>query len=260
MRRNFTYLLSTFVFSFLYATAAIFSIYASANNVFIEADLQRQFPDTERVQLSADSTFMALSRPRMTGYQKGTVVLIADINEHAASPKYINYLRLNLTELGWNTLSIMPPAIASFDPSSIDSYQQQLQQRTAAAITYASREPGAIVIIAQGSSAAIINQLYAEQQLPNVMALIIVGAYLPELALNKQLAEAIAAHTIPVLDINNSLDNRFVLTQLKQRQQLVKKNFKAIYRQRLITGSGYDASSQDWVLQEIYGWLVSIGL
>jgi hypothetical protein len=256
MRRQFYY----FQLSLFTCLAALFSISISANSAIIEADLKRQFPQPEPVQLNAESAFLALALPRLTGYQKGSVILIADHNEHAASPKYINYLRFNLTELGWNTLSIMPPAISYFDANSIKTYQQQLQQRTASAIKHVSADPGAIIIIAQGSSAAIINQLYAAQQLTTATALIILGTYLPNTELNQQLAQAIASHAVPTLDITNSLDNSFALSQLSLRRQLVEKNFKAIYRQRLITGSGYDASSQSWVLQEIYGWLASLGL
>ncbi|WNO62138.1 DUF3530 family protein [Rheinheimera sp. MMS21-TC3] len=256
MRRTFHY----FICSLLYFFSISIPVVFAANTAYIAADFERQFPTEERVELSAESAFMALFLPRVTGFQQGTVILIADANEHAASPKYINYLRKHLTELGWNTLSIMPPPISLFDTNSLNSYQQQLQQRTATAINYAKREPGAIVIISQGSSAAIINQLYAQQQLTTPAALIILGTYSPVPELNKQFAQAIASHAVPVLDISNSADNEWGLSQLKQRQQQVEKNFKAVYRQRLIAGSGYSESNQSWVLQEIYGWLVSIGL
>lgn len=256
MRCAFCY----FIFSLFFTITASTSVAFAATAAFITADLERSFPSAERIKLSADTDFTALFLPRVTGFQQGTVILVADANEHAASPKYINYLRKNLTELGWNTLSIMPPAISLLDEDNFSTYQQQLKQRTAVAISYASREPGAIVIIGQGSSAAIINQLYAQQQLATTAALIILGSYIPDFELNKALAQAIASHAVPVLDISNSEDNEWVLSQLKQRQQQVAKNFKAIYRQRLITGSSYDEQNQSWVLQEIYGWLLSLGL
>lgn len=249
-----------FVLQLLFSLTVFLSNASFASSLFIEADLQRHFPEHEQVQLGQDPTFLALKRPYQTGFQKGTVVLVPDLYEHAASAKYINFLRLSLPELGWNTLSIMPPVINLFDPVSVDLYQKQVKQRTQSAINEAQQAPGAVLIIAQGTSAAIINQLYANQQLTEVSALIILGAYLPDVTLNNQQAQAIASHAIPTLDITSSLDNHFALSQLKQRQQLVDKLFKAIYRQRLITGSGYETDNQYWVLQEIYGWLTSIGL
>jgi hypothetical protein len=256
MRRNSPYLIIRVLipFALLYANSI------NATDRFVESDFQRQFPQPQLVTLNSEPAFMALSLPRLTGYAKGSVILISDHNEHAASPKYIQYLRVHLTELGWNTLSIMPPAIAHFNPNKLSNYQQQLKQRIATAMNHINADDGAIVIIAQGSSAGIINQLYAEQQLTTATALIMLGAYLPDYALNQQLAQAIASHAVPTLDISNSFDNSLALSQLKQRQQLANKSFKASYRQRLITGSAYNASNQSWVLQEIYGWLVFIGL
>lgn len=226
------------------------------------ADLTRQLPAEEIRMLEAQQAFLVLQRQSLTAANKGTVILIPDGNEHAASAKHIDSLRQHLNEYGWNTLSVMPPVAATLlqTTDSLQQYQTALQQRVSAAAQLASQQPGSIIVIAQGNSAAALNHLYAEGKLAEPAALILLGAYLPDEQLNRELATAIASHQVPTLDINLAQDNRFVTSQLKLRQQLANKLFKPVYRQRLLNGSGYNNDMQLWVLQEIYGWLTSVGL
>ncbi|MBU1308162.1 MAG: alpha/beta hydrolase family protein [Gammaproteobacteria bacterium] len=226
------------------------------------ADLTRQLPAEEIRMLGSQSPFMVLQRNSLTAATKGTVILVADGNEHAASAKQIDILRQHLNEYGWNTLSVMPPPSEDLLHTSeaLQQYQSALQQRLSAAAELASQQAGSIIVIAQGNSAAALNHLYAAGQLTEPAALVLLGAYLPDEQLNKALATAIASHQVPTLDINLQYDNRFVVSQLKLRRQLANKLFKPVYRQRLLSGSGYNNDMQLWVLQEIYGWLTSVGL
>ena len=229
----------------------------------LTADLNRQMPQYEQHQLTVDGQpFLLLTRDRMTSYSKGTAILVPDWSEHAASPKHIDNLRQKLTDYGWNTLAIMPPA-AEFnaqDAQTLQQYSNALQARMQATLQLAQQNAGVVIVIAQGASAAALNSLYAAEQLPQPAALIILGAYLPEPALNRAFADALASHQVPTLDISHQQDNRHVIQQLKLRRQLVDKQLKAVYRQRLLTGSGYNNELQQWVFQEIYGWLSSVGL
>lgn len=247
----------------------IFSIPASsyANDLTPEqaltADLNRQLPDYERVEQSVNGgTFLLLQRESMTSFTKGTAVLVPDWSQHAASPKHINHLRQQLTDYGWHTLAVMPPSYPEhpLTEDSLQQYQLNLKERMEAAQQLADQQPGVSVVIAQGSSAAVLNRLYADKQLQEPAAFIMLGAYLPDQELNRQLAKAMASHQIPTLDITHQYDNGNTSSQLKLRRQLAKKQLKAIYRQRQIIGSGYQNDEQEWVLQEIYGWLTSVGL
>ncbi|GAB2917907.1 DUF3530 family protein [Rheinheimera gaetbuli] len=226
------------------------------------ADLTRQLPAEEIRMLEAQQPFLVLQRQSLTAATKGTVILIPDGNEHAASAKHIDSLRQYLNEYGWNTLSVMPPAteVLLQTTEALQQYQTALQQRVSAASQLASQQVGSVIVIAQGNSAAAVNHLYVAGQLAEPAALILLGAYLPDEQLNRQLATAIASHQVPTLDINLAHDNRFVISQLKLRQQMANKMFKPVYRQRLLNGSGYNDDTQLWVLHEIYGWLTSVGL
>lgn len=226
------------------------------------ADLIRQLPADEILQLSAQQQdFTILQRDSMTSYTKGTAILLPDGSEHPASPKHINMLRQQLTDYGWYTLALMPPPLPTeLAADSLPDYQQALQERLNAALQQAQQHSGVTIIIAQGSSAALLNQLYAAEQLPEPAAFIMLGAYLPDMRLNREFAKALATHQVPTLDISSQQDNSMVTSQLGYRRQLVNKHLKAVYRQRLVNGSGYNADTQQWVFQEIYGWLSSVGL
>ncbi|MBU2114668.1 MAG: alpha/beta hydrolase family protein [Gammaproteobacteria bacterium] len=225
-------------------------------------DLKRQLPAAEISQIDATEPVLLLQRPAMTASRKGTVILLADSAEHAASPKHIDNLRQQLNDYGWDTLSVMPPdaAMLTGDSDAIQQFQTAVMQRISAAQQQARQQSGSVVVIAQGNSAAVLNQLYVAEQLAEPEALILLGAYLPDPQLNIELAKAIASHQIPTLDINHQYDNRFVNAQLALRQKWVNKQLKPVYRQRQIIGSGLHQEVQQWVLHEIYGWLTSIGL
>ncbi|MEH8019736.1 DUF3530 family protein [Rheinheimera metallidurans] len=227
------------------------------------ADIIRQLPADEVVALNIDEqqTFMSLQRETLTSYTKGTAILLPDGNEHAASSKHIDLLRQQLNSYGWYTLAIMPPTLpVELNEKSLDSYQQALLQRLNAAQKQAQLHSGVTIIIAQGTSAALLNQLFSTNQLAEPAAFIMLGAFLPEATLNRNIAKALATHQVPTLDISSQQDNAMVTSQLKLRRQLANKHLKALYRQRLVNGSGYNADVQQWVFQEIYGWLGSVGL
>lgn len=226
------------------------------------ADLLRQFPADEILQLTAQQQeFVLLQRENMTSYTKGTVILLPDASEHPASPKYINLLRQQLTDYGWYTLALMPPSLpVELTADTLQTYRQSLRERLTAAQQQAQQHSGVTIVIAQGSSAALLNQLYADAQVNEPAAFIMLGAYLPEISFNRDFAKALATHQVPTLDISTGQDNKMVISQLRYRKQLANKHLKAVYRQRLINGSGYNADTQQWVFQEIYGWLSSVGL
>ncbi|MBZ9612257.1 DUF3530 family protein [Rheinheimera maricola] len=229
----------------------------------LTSDLNHRIPQEEQRELTVDGQpFLLLRRDRMTSFNKGTAILVPDWAEHAASPKHIDNLRQKLADFGWNTFALMPPAteFSQADAQTLEQYGSALKARMQATLQLAQQNSGVVIVIAQGASAATLNALYAAEQLPEPAALIILGAYLPEPALNREFANALASHQVPTLDISHPQDNRHVTQQLKLRRQLVEKQLKAVYRQRLIVGSGYNSEIQQWVFQEIYGWLISVGL
>lgn len=222
-----------------------------------KADLSWQLPADEITELLAgDKSFLALKRAAFTAKVKGTILFIPDWSQHATSPKYLNLLRKEFNDYGWDTLAIaVPDAPYNDDMPSLDSYKEQLQQRIAVAMTSAMTENSTVVIVAQGSSAALISQLYADKKLQEAQSLILLEAYLPQPDQQRSLPLAIAKQQVPTLDMMQERGNSQIAAQWQLRKQLAKQQQKLMYRQREISGLIAQAETQQRVFKEIQGWL-----
>jgi hypothetical protein len=222
-----------------------------------KSDLTWQLPAEEITELLAgDTSFLALKRAAFTAKAKGTILLIPDWSQHAASPNYLNLLRKEFNDYGWHTLAIAVPD-APFEPdnTALDGYKKQLQQRIEVAMSMALTENSTVIVVAQGSSAALISQLYADKKLQEPRSLILLEAYLPQPEQQRSLALAIAKQQIPTLDLMQQQGNQQVAAQWQLRKQLAKQQQKLLYRQREISGLIAQSETQQRVFKEIYGWL-----
>jgi len=224
-------------------------------------DLQLQIEPVEIKPLQAgEQTFTVLEKPAMTAFTKGTVILVPDWSQHPASPRMINLLRQQLVDYGWNTMAMMvPEPISETTAETMLTYQSELLARLKAVMKSAENNTGSIIVVAQGSSGALINQLYQSGQLTPPEGLILLSAYLPDKALNQAVSLALAKHKVPTLDIQQQQDNSFVMASSQLRLQLVRKHIKEIYRQRLLPGSIDQPQNQQWVFNEVNGWLSYLG-
>ena len=252
---------------FWLSVAAVIQITAAAQEPpsiqqLWQRDVQRQFLASEVTELtSATGSFMVLQRQALTSFTKGTAIFVPDWAERPVSPDYLEPLRLQLNDYGWHTLAIMVPPPAEFSLEQDETtYQQLLAERMLAAYNEAKLQGGNIIIIAKGSNAALLNRLFISNQLESPAAFIMLGAYLADVNLNRELAGLIAQQSIPTLDISHQRDNRFANANLGLRQQLVQRNLKTNYRQRQLSGTFYNEDINAWVLKEITGWLHSSGL
>lgn len=222
-----------------------------------KADLNWQLPAEEITELSAgEKTFLALKRSAFTAKTKGTILFIPDWSQHATSPKYLNLLRKEFNDYGWDTLAIaVPDAPFNDDSASLTQYKDQLQQRIEVAMTSALTENSTVIVVAQGSSAAMISQLYADKKLQEPKSLVLLEAYLPTAEQQRSLPMAIAKQQVPTLDLMQEQGNQQVAAQWQLRKQLAKQQQKLLYRQRQINGLIAQSETQQRVFKEIYGWL-----
>lgn len=222
-----------------------------------QSDLSRQLPADEITELLAgDKSFLALKRAAFTAKVKGTILFVPDWSQHASSPKYLNLLRQDFNDYGWDTLAIaVPDAPLENDLPSLENYKAQLQLRVTAAMASIQAGKNAIIVVAQGSSAALISQLYADKKLLEPQSLILLEAYLPQIEQQRSLPLAIARQQVPTLDLMQEQGNQQVAAQWQLRRQLAKQQQKLLYRQREISGLIAQAETQQRVLKEIHGWL-----
>lgn len=222
-----------------------------------KTDLNWQLPAEEITELSAgEKTFLALKRSAFTAKTKGTILFIPDWSQHATSPKYLNLLRKEFNDYGWDTLAIaVPDAPLNDDSASLTQYKEQLQQRIEVAMTSALAENSTVIVVAQGSSAALVSQLYADKKLQEPKSLVLLEAYLPTAEQQRSLPMAIAKQQVPTLDLMQEQGNQHVAAQWQLRKQLAKQQQKLLYRQRQINGLIAQSETQKRVFKEIYGWL-----
>jgi len=244
------------------ALVLLFSLSAHASEpVTMEewhkADLSWQLPADEITELLVgDKSFLALKRAAFTAKVKGTILFVPDWSQHASSPKYLNLLRKDFNDYGWNTLAIaVPDAPLSDDTEGLQRYKDQLQQRVDVAMTSAMTDNSTVVIVAQGSSAALLSQLFADKKLKEPQSLVLVEAYLPAVEQQRSLPLAIAKQQVPTLDLMQEQGNNQIAGQWTLRKQLAKQQKKLLYRQREISGLIAQAETQQRVFKEIQGWL-----
>jgi hypothetical protein len=235
--------------------------------------LRNQLPDfgwhTRALQVPAlpatanDHLAVSLPPSETTSANTAASNAVASSNTETSSPATSSTATSspeNATAQGTDATS--PASASTSDDTSsgpeLLDYQRQLAEQLSYIVAQ-QRSTGATIIIAEGSSAAIVNHLIKNNKLQNVGAVILISAYIAAPKLNADAALAMAQHSVPVLDISFSSDNRFVLQQQHYRAQLARKYIKELYRQRQIVSWPQHEMEQQWVWKEIYGWLSHIG-
>ena len=235
------------------------SLVAHSAELETTSDLQRQIPAEEvNILKHLEQEFLTLELKNMTSFSKGTVVLIPDWSQHAASPRAINYLRHALIDYGWNTIAMMVPTpLPSLSNDALVAYQTDFQGRLTEVLKRAAAQPGNVIIVAQGSSGALITLMLQRKELTEPQGLVLLSAHLQDVQMNQSVALSISQHQVPTLDIMHQQDNPFVEHTSQRRLQLTRKHMKELYRQRILAGTIDDDPS--WLFKEIYGWLTFVG-
>lgn len=226
---------------------------------WIMDDLKANLPADQQLELKAgEQAFMAWQQESMAAFTKGSVIFLTDGAQHTVSRQTFGALRSDLVNFGWNTLSlVVPPYYDLNQAEDRQAYQQQLQQRVAAALTHAKQTPGAIVVVAQGSNGALINQLIEQKLIDAPQALVLLGASLLDPQANLASIKAMSKHQVPTLDIIQQSDNSSALASLQYRSQWTRKQVKDLYRQRYWPED--QSLNQQWLEKEMIGWLRYIG-
>jgi len=118
----------------------------------------------------------------------------------------------------------------------LSNYKTNLIMRYEALYQNAMSEPNNIVVIAQGTSAGVLLEYYADFPDSRIDAFISLSSYLPNTQRNKGLAQTTSLVTPALLDIYYANDNTDILMSLKNRQRWVNRNAKFDYRQRQLFG------------------------
>ncbi|WP_235591614.1 MULTISPECIES: DUF3530 family protein [Pseudoalteromonas] len=146
-------------------------------------------------------------------------------------------------------------AIEAISDEILDNYKLNLLARYKALYQTAMQEPTNIVVIAQGTSAGVLTEYYADFPQERIDAFISVSSYLPNAQRNKSLSQTTSLVTPALLDIYYASDNRDILINLKNRQRWVNRNAKFDYRQRQLFGLRDQPQQHARLTKEIDGFL-----
>jgi len=223
--------------------------------------------------LSGPDEHIILIETNATANSKGVMILLPDWQQSATSPKAINFLRTELPKQGWTTIAIQPlnkpenyPSTYANDDERIknnrevlDEYQQELAKILAVIYEKAKMYPGIIVVVSEGSNAALLNSIYQKKLLEEPMALISLSAHLDDEESIEQSALHLSQIELPVLDLFLKTDNRRIKQNLKQRKKMVNQELKSDYRQKQLFNIHTSYYPEETLIKEITGWLKYIG-
>jgi len=252
-----------------------------------DLDLRRAlFSDEYSTIKVAEQDMVLIIQENTTAISRGVAMLITDSGTSLSSQQGLAPLVKQLNDLGWVTMLVPNPASDLFLPEenilteeqqdeqlpmSIKASVSQLNQQVfdehlerlslimQASLEQAKAYPGFVLVIAQGTSAASLSQLYAENKINAPDALVVISPYWPDRKFNNQLANFLASTPMPVLDIYSQWDNSWSQASTKMRKIAAIRALKLQYRQREIIGVGLTQQPASYVSKEIYGWLSHMG-
>jgi hypothetical protein len=252
-----------------------------------ELDLRRAHFDDEYSTIKvAEQDMVIIINENVTAISRGVALLVTDNGAPISSQQGLAPLVKQLTGLGWVTMLVPSPASDLFQPAEnlaaddataeqppattkssarqlnqqiFDEHLQRLTLIMQATLERAKEYPGFVLVIAQGTSAATLSQLYAEQKVTTPDAFVVISPYWPDRKFNNQLANFLANTPMPVLDIYSKWDNSWSQASVKARKTAAIRALKLQYRQREISGVELFQQPASNVSKEIYGWLSYMG-
>jgi len=239
--------------------------------------------DKVKALLAGPDDYVTLTTENTSVNNRGVAILLPDWQQGATNPKAINFLRNQLPQEGWTTITIQPRSKPENYPSkaleiteqqkqnkaTLDDYKMKLGTMINAVIAQATELPGIVIIIAQGNHGAMLVELLDQENEQAIVttapnALILLSSYLLNShdlinETNTGFAKKLAYSEYPVLDLYLKYDHPIVLDKAKQRLDLSKKEMKVYYRQRQLNNNATGYYPEQKLLTQINSWLKSIG-
>lgn len=224
------------------------------------------------ILVGSDKYLIAINK-HTTPVNKGVMVLIPDWQQSIATPNALNQLRTDIPKYGWTTITLHPPHKPENYPSQallakeretensekIALYSKKMADIMLAVIEQAKNYPGVIIIVAEGSHAALMLDVYQQNLLAMPSALVMLSSYMPTIAENNKIAQQLALTDYPILDLYLKRDNRLVLANAKLRKDSAKREMKASYRQKQLNNRVTGYYPKKTLAKEIISWLSSLG-
>ncbi|MFK5984531.1 MAG: DUF3530 family protein [Pseudomonadota bacterium] len=197
--------------------------------------------------------------------KRGAVILLHDKAGHPNWKDVIKPLRIQLSNYGWDTLSIQMPLRkkALKTKAEINEFYQLGFARINSAVAYLiAKKERVLFLIAHGSNTAIALNFAHKNQLTrvnNVKALILISSASKKLKEHPEnTIEMLEKVKLPVLDIYGSNDFDVVKSTAAQRQAAAKRSANIHYLQQEIHHADHFFSNQSEILiKRIHSWMLS---
>lgn len=210
------------------------------------------------VWLEADTVrFLALHIQTPAAERLGGVILLHDSNGHADWHEVIQPLRRQLSERGWDSLSIQTPISDDpSDPAAGSSLITLSTPRIQAGIDFLnSRQIDETVLIGHGLGAEMALN-FATQPGNRIRALVAIGVTLSAENGENPVFQAITGAEMPILDIFGSRDHPAVVDSATLRRGIAIRNGRDQFRQDKVAGADhYFSGMQDELGHRVTAWL-----
>jgi hypothetical protein len=234
-------------------------------------DLAYYLPPEEVVWLGDDAArVLMLQQENQQAYDRGSLVHIPDWGQHPYQAPVIRQLYQEMPQYGWQSYALQAPTmelhnfawqeeaegryLSAVGDEALAPLRAQMKLRAELAFTRARQTPGALIVVAEGLSAAILAQLFRRGELTPPDAFVVHGIYFPQRTLNRDLAADLAQLPFPVLDLATSGGNFWTRDGAPRRQQQAQRHQHSGYRQRLLT-AGQHSQQPRHLAHHLYGWL-----
>lgn len=205
-----------------------------------------------------------LYRRGTAGVQRGAVVILHDLPDHADWPSVVRPLRNQLPAHGWETLSLQLPPAA--DPWKTEAYLQAVGARIAAALALINKTSDRpVMLLGVGTGASAAAWFLSNNPKSPVRGLIAVSPRPFPGQSQVELKTLMAAVSTPILEVFAERDHPNVLEGVSDRETLAaarptttsaSKDRPARYRQMAIEGAEADYTGQaDVLTKRIRGWM-----
>lgn len=223
----------------------------------------------ENQRAAAQPRVLLLQRESTQPYERGKLLFVPEFANHPLQSTAVRTWYQGMAEYGWFSYALQSPTTSVNeliwqentdarypDPAEITPLLSAMRERLQLAIEHIQVQPGPVIVVAEGVSAAVITQLLDNGEFPQVDALVVYAMYFPQWQLNETLATAVAQLRIPVLELVPGQSHSWVSDASAKRRQQAQRHQHPSFRQRTMP-AGRHAEQPRYMLHELYGWLRS---
>ena len=200
--------------------------------------------------------FLAIETPAADGSKGKTAIIMHGTGVHPDWPTVVQPLRVRLTEMGWNTLSIQMPILDNDAPhEAYAAIYDEVPGRLDAAIDHARQNGAEKLVLIAHSQGSTMTAYYLANGGKKTDGLIAIGMGPGIAGGPMDNLEHLRSIRIPMLDLYGSSDLEEVVASATERRRIASAS-NADYTQIMVTGADHFFDGEEKLLfEQVSGWL-----